>query len=87
MAYSEYDAIWNSLKASKEVPKQVSIAANRALHPRILKAVKKRKWLDIGYKIQIEPKTSILTHSRDGSKLTFFLTYHLNHTQLTVKDI
>ena len=87
MAYSEYDAIWNALKASTNVPKQVSIAANRALHSRILKAVKKRKWLDIGYKIQIEPKTAILTHISSGSKLTFILTYHLNHTQLTVKDI
>ena len=87
MAYSEYDPIWNALKASDKVPKQVSITANRLLHPRIVKAVTKRKWLDLGYKIQIEPKTAIMTHKSSGSILTFFLTYHLNHTPLTVKDI
>lgn len=87
MAYSQYDAIWNTLKVSDKVPKQVSITANRLLHPRIVKAVTKRKWLDLGYKIQIEPKTAIMTHKSSGSILTFFLTYHLNHTPLTVKDI
>jgi hypothetical protein len=87
MEYSQYDPIWNALKASKDFPKQISITANRLLHPRIIKAVTKRKWLDIAYKLQIDPKTAILTHVRDGSKLTFILTYHLNHSPLTVKDI
>ena len=87
MAYSEYDGIWNALKASKDFPKQVSITANRLLNPRIIKAVTKRKWLDLGYKIQIEPKTSILTHTSKGSVITFFLTYHANHSPITIKDI
>jgi len=87
MAYSEYDSIWTALKASPEFPKRVSITANRLLHSRIIKAVTKRKWLDVGYKIQIDPKTSILTHSIKGSVITFFLTYHANHSPITIKDI
>jgi len=82
MATSEYDPIWNQLKASKQRPKQVSIAANRLLHARIVKAVKKRKWLDVGYKLEIEPRIATLSHSRSGSKLTFFLTLSLSPQDL-----
>jgi hypothetical protein len=78
MADSEYNPIWNQLKRDKKV----SITANRALHPRILKAVKKRKWLDIGYKLSIEPRTALLSHARNGSILTFFLTL-----SITAEDI
>lgn len=69
----EYEPIWNKLKATK----QVSITANRALHPRIVKAVKKEKWKDLGYKLQIEPRIATLSHSTKGSVITFFLTFNL----------
>ena len=83
MSSSEYDPLWNALKASTKKPKQVSIAANRLLHARIVKAVKKRKWLDIGYKLQIEPRIATLSHTRDGSKLTFFLTISLTPEEIS----
>jgi hypothetical protein len=84
MSSSDYDPIWNALKDAPTVKgvKQKSVAANRLLHPRIFKAVKKRKWLDVGYKLQIEPRVATLSHSRDGSKLTFYLTF-----SITVEDI
>ena len=82
MQSSEYDPIWNQLKASKATPKKVSIAANKLLHPRILKAVKKRKHLDVGYKLEIEPRIALLSHKSTNSVLTFYLTL-----DLTAKDI
>jgi hypothetical protein len=82
---SEYDPIWNALKATG----QVSVTANRLLHPRIVKAVVKRKWLDIGFKLQIEPRTAILYHSREHSVLTFHLEFFPKPPpkQITVEDI
>ena len=77
MTTSEYDPIWTGLKASEKKPKQFSITANKALHPRIIKAISKRKNLDVGYKIELEPKKALLSHSRDGSKLTFYLTFSI----------
>lgn len=87
MYTSEYDPIWEALKASPRLPKTTSITANKILHNRILKAVKKRKWLDIGYKIQIDPKVAKLTHKRDGSKLTFILTFHSTHATFNLGDL
>jgi dUTPase len=72
----QYEPIWRKLKAlpAKQAATQgVSVTAPRALHKRILKAVVKEKWLDIGYKMEIEPKHAIMYHSRSGSILTFFL--------------
>lgn len=66
---SQYAPIWEKLKKDK----QVSITANRALHSRILKAVTKLKWLDLGYKIEIDPDHAILSHSRNYAILTFVL--------------
>lgn len=78
MKDSEYTPLWEAIKASNKSPKQVSIAANRALHPRIIKAIIKRKWLDLGFKIQLEDskKKAILYHVREGSKLTFILEFY-----------
>ena len=53
--------------------KGVSVTANRALHPRILKAVVKEKWLDLEYKILSDPHTMILYHSTKHSVITFYL--------------
>lgn len=67
---SIYDPIWEKLKAAKTV----SLVADRKLHPRIVKAVKKRKYLDLAYKINTEPLVPVLSHTRNGNTLTFFLT-------------
>lgn len=72
----QYYPIWKKLKAlpAKLAESQgVSITAPRVLHKRILKAVIKEKWLDLGYKIAIEPKHAIMTHTRSGGILTFYL--------------
>jgi hypothetical protein len=69
----EYEPIWIKLKQTK----QVSLTANRALHARIIKAVKKEKWKDVGYKLEIEPRIATLSHATKGSIITFFLTHTL----------
>ena len=66
---SEYDPIWSKLKTDKVV----KVTANRLLHPRIVKAVKKRKWLDIAYKLETDPVVETLSHSIDGSVIIFRL--------------
>jgi hypothetical protein len=57
--------------------KGVSITAPRALHRRIIKAVKKEKWMDIAYKLEIEPRVAVLSHSQRNSILTFNLSFSL----------
>lgn len=79
----QYQPIWNKLKAlpAKQAAKQgVSVTAPRVLHKRIMKAVVKEKWLDLGFKMEIEPNYAIMYHSRSGSILTFYLRrYFPNH--------
>lgn len=72
----QYQPIWEQLKKlSPEIAatKGISVTANSKLHPRIIKAVTKEKWLDWGYKIQIQPRCALLKHSRQNSILTFRL--------------
>lgn len=69
----QYNPIWKTLKANN----RVSITAPRPLHKRIIKAVKKEKWLDVGYKLTIEPRKATLSHTRCGSILTFYLEFNL----------
>ena len=66
---SMYDPICDRLKKDK----QVRITAKRLLHPRIIKAVTKRKWLDVGFKLEIEPAIAIMSTSRKHAILTFHL--------------
>jgi len=82
MGISDYDPIWFKLKRDRVV----SITANRLLHPRIIKAVTKRKWLDIGYKLQCDPLYAKLHVSRKGSVITFSLSFH-QAAPITLKDI
>lgn len=78
----QYEPIWKKLKSmplSEASTKGVSVTANRVLHPRIIKAVVKEKWMDIGYKLEIEPRKTIISHTRKHAVLTFYL--HLSvHT-------
>ena len=73
----QYYPIWKALKSlsSQEAAgKGVSITAPRPLHKRIIKAVKKEKWLDVGWKLSIDPQVAELTFSRSNSILVFYLT-------------
>lgn len=65
----EYEPIWTMLKKHGTV----SVTANRLVHPRIVKAVTKEKWLDIAYKLDIDPKIAWLSHTSQNSILTFRL--------------
>jgi hypothetical protein len=72
----DYQPIWLKLKAlprDKAETEGVSVIANRNLHPRILKAVVKEKWMDMAYKLANEKYNAILSHSTEHSKITFFL--------------
>lgn len=69
-----YAPIWSRLK--KEM--KVSVTANRVLHGRIIKAVIKEKWSDLGYKILIEPKIAVLGYKINHSVITFTLTITAN---------
>jgi hypothetical protein len=74
-----YEPIWNILKSKKTH----RVAAHPALHARIIKAVIKEKWMDIGYKIEIQPYVAYLTHSRSNSILTFTLTLRRDYSNIT----
>lgn len=77
----KYESIWIKLKKEK----QVSLTANRLLHPRIIKAVIKEKWGDVGYKVQIEPAHARLSYTIKHSVLTFYL--YLTITYMTSGDL
>lgn len=78
-----YSPIWEQLKREGKA----TLTANRVLHRRIYKAVKKEKWNDIGYKMQIYPYHATLSVSRSNSILTLVLTKHLNQGILTASDL
>lgn len=65
----QYHAIWKRLKTDHIV----SVTAPRPLHSRIIKAVIKEKWMDLGYKIQLDGKVAVLSHTRKNAILTFYL--------------
>ena len=72
-----YYPIWHDLKSlHPDLAEKtgVSVTAPIALHKRIVKAVKKEKWLDAGWKLRIEPQVSELSFTRKNSILTFYLT-------------
>lgn len=78
-----YQPVWIKLKRDKVV----RVTANKCLHPRIIKAVTKEKWMDTGYKIELEPKYALLSHEIVGSIITFRLEVKLDQSALTVSDI
>lgn len=76
-----YEPIWKKLKSlplHEASTKGVSVTANRVLHSRILKAVVKEKWLDLEYKLEMEPRKMILEHSRKHAVITFYLRTAIN---------
>jgi len=74
----QYEPIWEQLKKllkahPNDRAKGVSIIANRAHHPRIVKAVIKEKWSDVGFKAVNHPRIARLSYVQNQSKITFFL--------------
>jgi hypothetical protein len=80
----QYEPIWGKLKSlspQDASSKGISISAIPKLHPRIIKAVKKEKWLDAAYKLSLyhsSGKTATLVVSRNNSILTFKLAFSLS---------
>lgn len=85
-----YASIWEQLKLNGTV----SLTANRLFHSRIVKATKKRKWLDMGFRMQLleTNKIAILSHSIVASVITFRLeqrpaTDFRARNPITAKDV
>lgn len=76
----EYESIWIALKSSKS--KSVQISAPKSLHRRVIKAVTKEKWKDLGYKIMLEPKVAIMTSTTKNSIITFTLKHSIDWNEL-----
>jgi hypothetical protein len=64
-----YEPIWNKLKKDKSV----EVIAPRHLHARIIKAVKKEKWMDVVWKLCIAPEEYMLYSDRSGTTVRFIL--------------
>lgn len=78
----EYEPLWIKLKQNGIA----KVAVPRPLHRRVIKAVKKEKYMDIGFKILCDKKQAVLSHTREHSMIIFKLTYNLVGT-ITVDDI
>lgn len=90
MVTRQYQPIWEALKAlsaKDAATKGVSITAPRPLHSRIIKAIIKEKWSDVAFKVTLYHKGrhAILSHVRQHSVLTFYLTYYVDH--ITVEEL
>lgn len=88
----KYQPIWETLKKTLE-EKGIgvcSIAAHKALHPRIIKAVSREKNIDIGYKLlSTEKREKTIVYSRvQGSKITFYLrVFHIDKNDIRIEDL
>lgn len=87
---SQYEDIWTQLKLNGTV----KLTANPLLHPRIIKATKKRKYIDMGFRMFLleQRKIGILSHSINASVITFVLEQRPNQDfrtrpALSIKDI
>lgn len=90
MEIRTYAPIWNQLKAlpaDVARAKGVSVTANRKLHPRIIKAVIKEKWMDLPYKIKLDPGHARMYHTSRGSILTFYLVQYQPAIAITAENV
>ena len=74
----QYEEIWSRLKelpAKEAAEVGISVTAPRVIHARIIKAVTKEKWKDLGYKILLDDKRAVLTHYRKNAIITFYLNF------------
>lgn len=78
-----YQPIWESLKANKKV----TIQASPEVHRRIIKAVTKEKYNDIGYKVLNESSREILYCESKGSLIVFELREYSQYSKVRMADI
>ena len=72
----EYQGIWEQLKSlpvNTALTQGIRVSANKAFHKRIIKAVKKEKWQDLGFKLDLDTGTADLKIKTCGSIITFYL--------------
>ena len=75
-----YYSIWSQLKSlslEDATTKGVRVSAPRPYHRRIIKAVRKEKWMDVGYKIRLEPRVATIVSFSSASIITFRLRFSL----------
>lgn len=70
-----YFPSWNALKKSTLSPKRIVIAAPKAFHRRIYKAIIKEKDMDLVYKLQLKEnaQSARLERVSEDAKLTIFM--------------
>lgn len=68
---SRYQDAWEELKNKKKI----KLAARREAHPRLIEAIKKRKKLDLGYKVLLDADENVakLAFNSDPMVLTITL--------------
>jgi hypothetical protein len=68
----KYQPIWEALKSKRKC----TIAAPKPLHKRIIKAVVKEKYQDLGYRFELEEleKSARISYTQKESMLEFKLT-------------
>ena len=83
-----YQPIWDKLKSLSKhdaETKGITITAPAPLHRRIVRAVKKEKHNDLGYKMLLkeqDDRDAIIVHSRLHSTITFKLKFTIG-----IKDL
>lgn len=80
-----YQTIWNKIKTTGTC----AITALPKLHPRIIKAVVKEKWMDTGYKLAAQERRELnkLQYKVEGNKIIFTLTTTIDISQLTPEEL
>lgn len=70
-----YQPSWQSLKKSSLSPKRIVIAAPKAFHRRIYKAIIKEKDMDLVYKMQLKEnaQSARLERVSEDARLTIFM--------------
>lgn len=66
----EYEPLWIKIKNTK-IGNSVKIVAMKTLHKRIMKAVAKEKYMDLGFKIMRDKRTYILHAVSEGNNIVF----------------
>lgn len=77
---SKYQPIWELIKKDHTA----KVVAVSRLHPRIIKAVTKRKDLDTAYKFECgeQHRKAVLSASIEGNTITFYLKFQPYYNSL-----
>jgi len=79
-----YQSAWNQLKSNPSKP--LKIAAPNKHHPRIFKALKKEKWMDTVYSLQLAENHQVarMRHTSKAGFLLVTLTLSLGLDEVTL---